>query len=80
GILRCSMNVDASLVGDSMLASVCEAPLPDMASCPAALESFLEKVATSEKQFDQHIIRMLKILHSVNQSKQTSKIINMLYR
>lgn len=51
-----------------------------MANCPAALENFQQQVDSFEKKFDQNIICMLKILHNVNQSKQTSKLINMLYR
>ncbi|KAF8792059.1 gamma-tubulin complex component 2-like isoform X2 [Argiope bruennichi] len=80
GIMKCSMDMDMSAAGDSLLYSVREQPLLDMASCPAALENFQQQVSSYEKKFDQSIICMLHILHSVHQSKQTSKIINMLYR
>lgn len=80
GIMRNSMDVETSTMGDSLLFSFNEQPLSDLSSCPAALENFQEQVANFEKKFDQSIICMLHILHSVHQSKQTSKIINMLYR
>ncbi|GIY48746.1 gamma-tubulin complex component 2 [Caerostris darwini] len=80
GIMKCSMDMETSVMGDSMLFSIQEQPFSDMANCPAALENFQLQIASFEKKFDESIICMLHILHSVHQSKQTSKIINMLYR
>ncbi|GIY30343.1 gamma-tubulin complex component 2 [Caerostris extrusa] len=80
GIMKCSIDMETSVMGDSMLFSIQEQPFSDMANCPAALENFQLQIASFEKKFDESIICMLHILHSVHQSKQTSKIINMLYR
>nr|XP_042898815.1 gamma-tubulin complex component 2 isoform X2 [Parasteatoda tepidariorum] len=77
GFMKCS-ETEVSIMGDSLLHSINEFPLTTM--CPKSLENFQLQITNFEKKFDDSIIHMLKILHTVNQSKQTSKIINMLYR
>ncbi|XP_054718051.1 gamma-tubulin complex component 2-like [Uloborus diversus] len=67
-------------IGDSMLISFGEQTLPEMSSFPASLENFRQQVEHFGENFDKAIVCMLKILHDVNQTKHTSKIINMLYR